>query len=103
MPSLFEIPITPSTAQKFAVTLNTVTYNFQLRWCDPSQCWILDISDIADTPIVLGIPLVTGTDLLEQYAYLGFVGGLFVYTDFSPDTVPDFNSLGVNGHLYYAQ
>jgi len=101
--AVYDIPITPSTAQKFTVTLNNVTYNFRLRWCDPSQCWVLDISDIADTAIVLGIPLVTGANLLEQYDYLGFAGGLYVYTDGSPDTVPNFDSLGANGHLYYVQ
>jgi hypothetical protein len=39
-------------------------------------------------PIVNGIPLVTGVDLLAQYRYLGFSGRLWVQGADNPDDVP---------------
>ena len=51
--------------------------------------------------LVSGIPLVTGVNLLEQYAHLGFGGGLYVQTTSNPDEVPTFTNLGVDGLLYW--
>jgi len=65
------------------------------------QAWVLDIADVSSDPIVQGIPLVTGCDLLAQYAYLGIPGQLVVQTDGSPDTMPTYANLGTNSHLYY--
>lgn len=33
--------------------------------------WFMDIADDNENPILMGIPLVTGSNLLEQFAYLG--------------------------------
>ena len=55
--------------------------------------------------ILKGVALVTGADLLEQYGYLA-LGAQAVLTvmmigpDVSPDRVPGFYDLGVDGHLY---
>lgn len=97
----YEIPIQPGTAQKFSVQLSGVGYNFHLYWNDPAQNWVLDISDVDGNPIAFGIALVTGSNLLEQYNYLGFVGALIVQSDNDYDLVPNFTSLGDTGHLYY--
>ena len=63
--------------------------------------WVLDVYDSGGNPIVTGIPLVTGENLLAQYAYLGFIGGLWVQTTSDPDAVPTFQNLGGDGQLYY--
>lgn len=98
----FEIPVTPAQAQRLSVQLGQQSYNLRLTWNAVSSCWVLDISDSADAPIVQGIPLVTGAYLLEQYGYLGIIGQLFVQTDNNPNQVPTFSSLGAESHLYYA-
>lgn len=64
--------------------------------------WFMDIGDAQNNPLVQGMPLVTGANLLNKFAYLGFVGGLYVQTTNSPDTVPTFENLGGAGVLYYA-
>jgi hypothetical protein len=65
--------------------------------------WLLDIADTTETPILQGVPLVTGEDLLAQYRYLTNLppGQLVVSTDGSPDALPTFTNLGVASHLYY--
>lgn len=97
----FEIPVVPAQAQRLSIQLGQQTYNLRLTWCAPASCWILNINDQDDAPIVQGLPLITGAYLLEQYGYLGIVGQLLVQSDNDPNTVPTFSNLGVTGHLYY--
>ncbi len=62
----------------------------------------MDIADASGNPMVGSIPLVTGADLLEQYAYLGFGGALLVVTTQGPpDTVPGFGDLGVTSSVFF--
>lgn len=98
--SAFEIPLI-AAAQSFSVTLVGVTYSMKVRWCVPSACWILDIADTNDVPIVSGIPMITGADLLEQYGYLGIGGMLFVQTDNDTNAVPTYDNLGSLGRLFF--
>jgi hypothetical protein len=96
----FEIPLI-AAAQSFATTLVGVTYALKVRWCGPASCWVLDIADGNNAPIISGIPMITGADLLEQYGYLGIGGQLFVQTDNDTDAVPTFDNLGSLGRLYF--
>jgi len=100
--SVFEIPLSPNQ-QKFFITLSGITYQLVFKWNnDPySGGWVLDIYDVNQNLILGGEPLVTGCDLLAQYAYLGIVGQLIVETDHDVDAVPTFDNLGVNSHLFY--
>lgn len=102
MPTAVEIPLKPSQAQRFGVTLSDVPYNMRLTY-DIAQdgCWILDIGDANGSLLIAGIPMVTGVDLLSQYRYLGIPGALLVTTDRGAGEVPTFDGLGVTSHLYY--
>lgn len=100
MSTPYEIPLSASP-QTFSISLNKVDYNITLEWCDPSNAWKIDIADVNNVKILSGIPLVTGVDLLEPYAYLNFGGQLIVQTDHDTDAVPTFENLGANGHLYW--
>ncbi|WP_281659636.1 phage baseplate plug family protein [Microvirgula aerodenitrificans] len=96
-----EIPLTPDP-QRFTITLSGVDYRLTVRWREAVDGgWTLDIADAAGTPIVRGIPLVTGVDLLKQYRYMGFPGGLFVLTTDDLAAPPTFENLGVGSHLHW--
>jgi hypothetical protein len=95
-----EIPLI-AAGQTFSVTLVGVTYNMTVRWNVPAACWMLDIADTNDSPILNGVPLITGADLLEQYEYLDFGGQLIVQSDNDPTEVPTYVNLGTLGHLYF--
>jgi hypothetical protein len=99
-PTILEIPLVPSTAQTFTVTLVGITYTFTIQWCPPAACWILNIGDLNNVPIVFGIPIITGTDLLSAFGYLDFGFQLIATSDFDNDAVPTFDNLGLTGHLY---
>lgn len=97
----FEIPLSPQP-QRFFIPLNGANYQFTVQWRDADQGgWVLDIADAQGAPILSGVPLVTGADLLAQFAYLGIGGKLTVSTDYAPDAVPAFTNLGLTSHLYF--
>lgn len=102
MPSFFRIPLAAGRPQRFTATLGQVEYELTLRYLNVDEGgWILDIADAIGSPIVQGIPLVTGADLLAQYAHLGFSGRLWVQTLSDPDAVPTFENLGDDGVLWW--
>lgn len=63
--------------------------------------WILYFSDANGDPILNGVPLVTGADLLAQYGYLGFEGALVVTKDDGSPEPPTWTDLGTIGHLFF--
>lgn len=99
----FLIPTIPA-AQTFKVQLSGTVYTFTLIYRDDpggEGGWVLDIGDSLNNPILRGIPLVTGADLLAQYEYLGFGGQLIVATSSNPGDVPLFTNLGSDANLYW--
>ena len=109
MATVLEIPLIPATSQHFQVTLNGTQYGFRVLWNPAAACWMLDIYDSNWDPVLMGTPLVTGTDLLGQFGHLeiGKSGDSWVQlvvmtiaVGHSPDEVPSFANLGIDGHLY---
>jgi hypothetical protein len=101
MTTIFQLPL-QNTAQNFTITLSGIIYTFTLQYRNIDQGgWILDIGDVNNIPILQGIPLITGANLLNKYRYLGFLGGLYVQTTTNPDAIPTFTNIGIDGQLYY--
>lgn len=99
MATTYEIPLTPQP-QAFAMDILGITYRFRFLYLDvPEAGWIMDIADSTGAPLVCGIPLVTGADLLGQYAYLGIGATMQVVSDEVPDAVPGYGALGTTSHL----
>lgn len=96
----YEIPLSPEP-QSFQIQLAGVTYGVRLYWCKQDAAWKLDLSDTSGTLLIGGKSVVTGCDLLGQYAHLGFGGSLVAQTDYDPDAVPAFGNLGTTAHLYF--
>jgi hypothetical protein len=109
MATVLEVPLLPATAQYFQMTMNGTQYGFRFLWNPAAACWMMDIYDSDWVSLAMGVPLVTGADLLGQLGYLGIgTDGaswtqLVVLTNAvgkSPDEVPSFTNLGIDGHLY---
>jgi hypothetical protein len=101
MTTINEVPLIASP-QTLSVSMSGQTYNLRVTWNVPGQCWLLDVADALGTPLLTGLPLVTGANMLGQFAYVGLAGVLYVGTDGAPDEPPTFTNLGTQGHLYYA-
>ena len=122
----YSIPLTPEP-QRFSITLAAKEYRLTVRWfvapegegqaatggprsgasgdllpaqqnMERSGTWLLDIQQADNAaPIVMGIPLVAGCDLLAPYGYLGFGGQLRV----DARTPPTFENLGTEAELVF--
>lgn len=99
--AVFEVPV-QSRPQTFTITLARQSYRCRLQWNVPADCWVLDFDDQYGEPILHGVPLVTGTDLLDGFEYLGFNGAMLVVTTASDTDMPPGRwDLGERGHLYF--
>jgi hypothetical protein len=101
-----EIPTQGGRPFSERIPILGVTYTLNFWWNAVTQCWDLDIYDEAGaTEILVGVPLVTGCDLLEQFGYMPF-GAQTILTAMTfgpglpPDAVPTFTNLGIDSHLY---
>ena len=98
--TFYEIPLKPY-AQEFEIGFATQRIRLRFMFQDvPDGGWFMDILDVKSVPIICGIPLVTGADLLGQFGYLGLGGPLFVVTDADSAAVPTFDNLGTGSHLF---
>jgi hypothetical protein len=101
----FEIQLSPIN-QQFSIILAGVSYILRFLFnqtLDENACWILDINDANGNPIICGIPVVTGEDMLVQYQYLGINIVLFCFTDGDVTAIPTATNLGVSSHVYYEE
>lgn len=96
----YSLPLT-SQNQEFDISLAGVTYHLRVMWSQPSNCWVLDIETFERVPLLTGVPLVTGCDILEQFGYLAFNGAMVVQSSDDPDKVPDSTTLGGTGNLFF--
>lgn len=89
-------------AQTFVVNLISTNYTFTVKWNDSDQAgWVLDIADSTQNPIIAGLPLITGADILSGLEYLELSGSLFVYTNGDANAIPTFENLGTDCNLYF--
>lgn len=98
--TVYEIPLNPAP-QTFGIALAGTNYNLTVKWNTASLNWVMDIADANNNPILSGVPIITGADLLAQYAYMNFGGQLRAQTDGDLTAVPTYTNLGSAGHLYF--
>jgi len=98
--AVINIPLTNQN-QTIQVTLLNVTYTMTLLWNQYANCWMLDINDVNNNPILNSIPLLAGRDLLKQFFYLNIGGSLITYNTSNPMHPPGYLDLGVSSFLYY--
>jgi len=92
-----EIPLSPDN-QQFSIAVNGVSYQLRSLWRDGAG-WIVDLMDASGAPVVSDIPLVTGANLLSQYAYLNLGFALVVICDDPGQDYPTKTDLGIKSHL----
>lgn len=102
--TVYQIPLSPKPQALSVNFPNGNVYNlrFLYQFSNPGspECWILDISDAQNNPLVCGIPLITGADLLAQYKYLDFGCTMYCTVDGDISAVPAWYNLGGAAHLW---
>lgn len=94
---IYEIPLNNGN-QKFNIRLGGVQYKFQLIYRVKS--WYLDIFDTAENPLIAGLPLVMGDNLLIQHQYI-IKGSLYVLNT-NEDENQAFSDLGTLIKLFWS-
>lgn len=95
-----ELLLSPKN-QRLTLTYGGTRYVLTFRWLNVELGgWVLDIATEDRRPIISGIPLVTGVDLLDPFRHreLGF--SLIIASDVDVDIVPSFRTLGRSSRIY---
>lgn len=101
---MYELPITNDPSQEFVCELDEKKYLFRLQLNVRGEVWTLDINTFDDVPIVTGLAMVIGSDLLESNRFIK--GELFVvdYTgrgiDPSAENLTDYGLIWDDGEDY---
>lgn len=65
---MIEIPLQNGNPNfEFKTELSGVTYTFHFRYNTRSACWVMDLSTAVGDPILTGIAVRLGIDLLSQF------------------------------------
>ena len=62
-----QIPLSDAVDQIQSIAIDGVLYNLRVRLNYRMQIWTLDILDSANTPILYGVLLVPGADIMLPY------------------------------------
>lgn len=92
----------PSYNQR--VELDGVIYNLIIRYNERMKRWILDIQDQEENDIIIGLVMVKGVPLLQQYVKTDLPPGDFIllHRD-GTDINAEREDLGDSVNLYYQE
>lgn len=93
-----------TTNYSVSVQLNDVTYTLSFRYNTRMDTWILSIGDISDSPILGGVPLLTGPALLDQFlSYNIPPGALVIFNTEDNNIQPTLDTFAQLFNLYYRE
>ena len=98
--AFYEIPLT-AEPQNLSIQLGDTEYVLQVEWGYAVQVWLVHLNDSNGVRLISSIPLVSGNDLLEPYAYMNLGGALYAYTTGEYVVPPSFDNLGGLGQVIF--
>lgn len=101
MSTTYEFPLRPE-AQQIRIQLGEAEYIVRFGWGDTTDGgWFIDISNADGAPLVRGLALTAGENVLQQFGYLGIPGEIRVQTDADDLVEPTYANLGRNGKVLF--
>lgn len=96
--SMYELPMTDAPSQEFMCDIGGVNYLFRIQLNVRGDLWIMDVSSSDDEPILQGMALTLGVDLLsnERFTY----GLLFLVDYTGKNTDPTADNLADYGLIW---
>lgn len=100
-----ELPITADLPhQSFSVQLDGTVFRLRLRYNWRAGHWALDLADSSGAPLISGVAVRLGVDLLAQYADDRLPSGkLFAMNWVAPYQPPGRDNFGTDVVLIYEQ
>lgn len=79
MATYYCIPLTKQGGRTLSTSLGDVAVYITTKWNSIASAWVIDIYDANNLPMIEGVMLVSGVDLLKPYTDLkALIGGLKV-------------------------
>ena len=103
--AILQIPVRNDLpAYTFRIDLEASTYTFGFRYNTRMSRWIWDVMDANGNPLVMGIPLLSGLDLLSRFKVEGLPPGRFALLDEQGETyTPERYDLGERVVMLYEE
>ena len=97
------VPVTSNNfVYEFRTALDNVVYSISIRYNSRSNRWTMDVKDTDDIPLVMGIPLLQGTDLIDRFKDRRLPAGHFIMQSLEDETrEAGREDLGENSLLLY--
>lgn len=84
----------------FSLSIKGRDFRFRFAYANTEGGgWYVDIGETDGQPLVCGLPLTAGLNLLGQFGYLGLGFGLYVSVDGRPDEAPVYDDMGNGLHV----
>lgn len=95
------IPTFNDAEASYKVAVNGYNIGITTRYNYSAQCWMLDLSDALDAPILTGLMLIPGIDILKPYEHIRQQLGSFVLSEATTDAYLEPDSLGNTTQLLW--
>jgi len=101
---LRQIPvITDNRNYEFRISLDGVFFTLAFRLNFRMNRWFMDVKDAEDIPLINGVPLLQGSDLIVRFKDAALPAGHFIIFNLENEAVEaGADDLGVNSLLLYA-
>lgn len=100
---LRQIPaISDNRNYEFRISLDGVFFTLAFRLNFRMNRWFMDVKDGEDIPLINGVPLLQGSDLIERFKAATLPAGHFIMLNLEGDTLEaGADDLGTNSLLLY--
>jgi hypothetical protein len=87
----------------FTMGLSGTQFYLTIRYNSRMDRWIMDVADATQSPVIVGVPLLIGVNLLGRFSgQAGLpVGALYVTDNIAGVNQPTRNSFGLTHTLWY--
>ncbi len=95
------IDLTPAGEGRAQVNLGSSVVAITTRYNYGAECWTMDVADVDGNPILSGLMLIPGVDILDAYQQEKKTLGGMVLAERSEDAYREAGSLGVSTKLLW--
>lgn len=101
---LRQIPvISDNRNYEFRISLDGVFFTLAFRFNFRMNRWFMDVKDSEDVPLIMGTPLLQGSDLIDRFKAAALPAGHFFVLNLENETIEaGADDLGANSLLLYA-